>query len=171
MITVVKKILVNSNGQALVEFLLFLPFMLMLYATISSIGNAINGSINQQKAARAYFYYVNQNNSTIPKPIPNNPVEDDWKLFGMQIIGWKEKFADGTTPVATCYKFELPLGETTDDSCDDGYSGKTTQFIRVGTVYGVCGATYSNNGKEIILLPGNSNLLTAVSSVQGCLIE
>jgi hypothetical protein len=168
---VAKNLLNNSNGQALVEFLLFLPFMLMLYATISSIGNAINGSINQQKATRAYFYYVTQNNSMIPKPVKQERVEDAWRLFGMQIIGWKEKFANGTTPVATCYKFALPLGQTENDECDEGYAGQTTQFIRVGTVYGVCGATFSNEQNQIILLPGRSSSLTSVSNVEGCLLQ
>lgn len=170
MIMDAKKIL-NQKGQALFEFFIFLPLMLMLYATISSLGNAINGSINQQKATRAYFYYINQNNSMAPKPVKGNPVEDAWKLFGLTIMGWKEKFGNGTTPVATCYEFKLPLGETEGDNCEEQYSGKTTQFIRVGTVYGVCGATYQNDGKQIILLPGASGLSTSVSSSQGCTIQ
>lgn len=165
MIMVVK----NNKGQALVEFILFLPFMLMLYATISSLGNAINGSINQQKATRAYFFYINQNNSMAPKPIKNNPIESAWKLFGMSIMGWSEKF-DQEVPVATCYNFKLPLGDTAGDECDEAYEAKSTQFIRVGTVFGVCGATYSNENQEIILLPGSSNQLTSVAAAQGCMI-
>lgn len=166
------KSLLNKDGQALVEFLLFLPFMLMLYATISSLGNSINGSINQQKATRAYFYYINQNNSMIPKPFKGFPVEDNWRLFGHTIIGWKEKFSSGDKPVATCYKFALPLGDTEGDECDEGYNGKTTQFIRVGTVYGICGATYSNESGKIVLLPGGgSALTTTVANDKGCNIQ
>ena len=47
----------KQQGQALVEFIIFLPFMLMMYTVVITLGDAINGSINQQKATRAYFYY------------------------------------------------------------------------------------------------------------------
>ena len=58
----------NQTGQALIELIIFLPLMFMFYSMISGFANAINASINQQKVARAYFYYKVQNNSTIPKP-------------------------------------------------------------------------------------------------------
>lgn len=168
MIMDAKKIF-NQKGQALVEFMLFLPFMLMLYATISSIGNALNGSINQQKITRAYFYYRAQNNSTLPKPKNSFP---NWKLFGMVINGWKESFADGgQIPLAPCYKFNLPLGDTSGDECEEGYTSSTTQYIRVGTVYGVCGATYSNEDSGTVRLPGASANLFKVAQPQSCVIE
>lgn len=166
-----KNLIQNKRGQALVEFMLFLPFMLMLYSTISSIGNALNGSINQQKITRAYFYYRAQNNSMIPKPSPESA---SWKLYGMVINGWREKFSGGGTsgnPIASCYKFNLPLGDTQDDDCEEGYSSNTTQYIRVGTVYGVCGTTYSNEGGRVVRLPGPSEQTFAVSNRQGCEIQ
>ena len=58
----------HQKGQALIELIIFLPLMFMFYSMISGFANAINGSINQQKIARSYFYYRLQNNSTIPKP-------------------------------------------------------------------------------------------------------
>jgi hypothetical protein len=167
----------NQKGQALVEFMLFLPFMLMLYSTVSSIGNAINGSINQQKITRAYFYYRAQNNSMLPKPTRGGGGSNHtaWSLFGMEIMGWREKFGGGSggdgTPVAPCYKFNLPLGDTEEDSCEEGYQTETTQYIRVGTVYGVCATTYANDSGGVVRLPGPSGQLFAVSNRQGCEIR
>ena len=146
MITVARKCLDNDNGQAIMEFLIFLPFILMMYSVVNSLGNAINASINQQKITRGYFYYRLSNNSMYPRP-RRDSIEpaDDWQVFGMQINGWMERLENGATPVAPCFKFALPLGEGNEDGCDDKYTGRSSQFIRVKTVYGLCGATYSKN--------------------------
>lgn len=148
----------NEKGQGLIEFLIFLPFMLMMYSVSMNISNSINASINQQKITRAFFYYRNMNNSTIPKPRRDGQEEpaNTWQKFGMEIMGWSE-FLAGDQPVAPCFKFLLPLGESTDDECEESYSGKSSQFIRVQTVYGVCGASYEKisglNGKETVAFP------------------
>lgn len=144
-----RKILKNEKGQALVEFLLFLPFMLIMYSITLSISNSINASINQQKVTRNYFYYLHQNTSHMPRASRggSSPV-GTWNVFGMSIIGWMEDIV-GNQPMATCFKFRVPLGETDDDACEDGYDKTTTQFIRVGTVYGVCGTTYRRNNTSI----------------------
>mgnify|MGYP001231508587 FL=1 len=39
----------NEDGQSIIEFLLFLPFIIMMYSVVMSLGSAINASINQQK--------------------------------------------------------------------------------------------------------------------------
>jgi hypothetical protein len=147
----------NEKGQALIEFVLFLPLMLMLYATILSIGNSINGAINQQKVTRSYFYFRVQNNSYVPKPFAGGrPANEAWQVFGMYSFGWRDKVVDGAVPTATCYKLKLPLSPDTQDNCDDGYEEKTTQFIRVGTVYGICGATFQNQSGMIMHSPVNA---------------
>ena len=138
----------DQNGQGIVEFLFFLPFMLMMYSVTVSLSGSMNASINQQKVARSFFYYRMMNNSTFPKPRRSDDGEpsDAWKKFGFQIIGWAENLAGGNeSPVAPCYKFRLPLGEGADDECDEKYTGSSSQFIRIQTVYGVCGATYFRN--------------------------
>ena len=152
----VKKFL-KEEGQAMMEFVLFLPFMMMMYFSILSIGNAINGSINQQKAARGYFYYRMGNSSMMPKARRQGiEPSDDWGTFGMQIMGWAESF-EGDSPVAPCFKFQMPLGEIDEDECRKAYTGTKTQFIRVQTVYGICGATYKKIGNnQKIRLPGGS---------------
>lgn len=134
----------NENGQSIIEFLVFLPLMLMIFAVITGIIGSINGSINQQKATRNYMYYRVQNDSTIPKKILNANPHLAWSRFGMYILGWRER-TDGETPVAPCYKLNMPFGTASDDNCDEGYSKTTTQFIRVRTVYGLCGASYQND--------------------------
>lgn len=156
MIMDVKRKLHSERGQGILEFLVFLPFMLMMYSVTMSLSNAINASINQQKIARAYWHYRNLNNSTIPRPRRDGQ-KDSWKIFGMQIMGWAEKLEGGkNTPFAPCFKFVLPLGEDASDKCEETYTGVSSQFIRVQTVYGICGATYGKGGEsgnEIIDFP------------------
>ena len=44
----------NRKGQAIFEFIIFLPILLILYGVLVSVSSAINGSINQQKATRGF---------------------------------------------------------------------------------------------------------------------
>ncbi len=146
-----KKGLLNEKGQALIEFILFFPFLLMMYSVTLSIANSINASINQQKATRGYFYYKLQNNSTAPTP-ERDGGGTSFTRFGQHVNLWGEKVIDDV-PVAACFKFNVPLEKREDDLCEEGYSEKTTQFIRVGTAYGICGATYLNSQGVYTRLP------------------
>jgi len=140
----------DQKGQALIELIVFLPIMFMFYSMIAGFANAINGSINQQKIARAYFYYKVQNNSTIPKP--DGDTYKNWRTFGMFFIGWKDYFVD-QKPVAPCYQLTIPLKASSSDKCEEKYSSDSTLFIRVQTAYGVCGGTYANLGNAIHAIP------------------
>jgi hypothetical protein len=147
----------NQKGQALIELIVFLPLMLMFYTMIAGFANAINGSINQQKITRGYFYYRAQANSSLPKPAVTDSgggySHDNWKRFGMFIIGWKD-YLENSKPMAPCYKITVPLGtSTTDPPCNEKYTATQTQYIRVQTVYGICGATYENVGSEVFSVP------------------
>lgn len=146
----------NQKGQGIVEFLIFLPFMIMMYSVTLSISNAINASINQQKVTRAFWHYRNMNNSTVPRPRRRDDGEpsDNWSKFGMQIMGWAASLrGDSNTPIAPCFRFSLPLGESRDDECEETYEGTSSQFIRVQTVYGICGATYARVESDRIAFP------------------
>lgn len=143
----------NQKGQALIELIIFLPLMFMLYSVISGYANAINGSINQQKVTRSYFYFRAQNNSTLPKPDPDEGWRN-WTRFGMFFIGWKESF-NGRTPVLPCYKVSIPIGAAPGDVCAEKYTTGTTQWIRVGTVYGVCGATFARYDQDVVHVPNH----------------
>jgi hypothetical protein len=142
----------NQKGQALIELIIFLPFMFIIYGLITGFANAIFGSINQQKATRAYFYYRVQNNSTIPRR-PDSSVR--WTKYGTYFVGWREKLVDDV-PLHPCYKITIPLSSPDDDGCDSEYTGgdrPSTQFMRVGTVYGFCGATYIRQNNLIFHVP------------------
>ena len=172
MIMVVKKKKIsNEKGQALVKFMLFLPFMLMMYSVTMSIGGAINASINQQKITRSYFYYRATNNPNIPLPYRDRASEpsDSWNLFGMDIIGWNLQLVNNK-PLAPCFQFRLPFKEAVDDKCEERYQGTTTQFIRVKTVYGVCGATYVKSDGYNIPYPRAASVNSSIN-IQHCIIQ
>ena len=158
----VEKRILNEKGQALMEFVLFLPFLLMMYSVTMSIANSINASINQQKVTRSYFYYRLQNNSSAPvayrgeAPAPFN-------RFGQHVNLWGEREI-GDVPLAACFKLNIPLGNREEDSCEDSYESSTTQYIRVGTVYGICGATYVREGANLVRLPNISLNGSQISS-------
>lgn len=153
LIMAVKQKKTSEEGQALIEFILFLPFIVMMYSVVISVSSSINASINQQKITRGYFYYRVQNNSMVPKPRSDSRylLASQFRTFSMQSTIWGEKLV-GDTPSRACFKFQLPVKDS-DDACDESYSGQTTSFIRVGTVYGVCGATFENQGGLIKRYP------------------
>lgn len=149
----------NEKGQALLELIIFLPLMFTVYAIVTGFANAIFGSINQQKATRAYFYYRVQNNSTIPRRPPPGV---SWTRYGTYFVGWREKVQQDL-PFLPCYRISLPIANAEDDSCDAEYTGSdgnipSTQFMRVGTVYGFCGATYLRQNNAIYMAPNNRSL-------------
>jgi len=137
-----KKKINAQKGQAVFEFLVFLPFLILLYILSVTVNGAINASINQQKITRGYLYARMKNNSTYPPP---ELLKSSIKRAGMYMIGWREKSVGNSdeSPLAPC--FQIPVfGEATNkDTCDsDGGNKTTTGFIRVETAYGVCGATW-----------------------------
>lgn len=142
----------GQSGQALIELIIFLPLMFMLYSLVSGFANAINGSINQQKFTRSYFYFRLQNNSTIITP-DKEGTHQNWKKFGMTFLGWTKFYRNGDSPVMPCYRISIPLKAAATDKCDEKYSQTTSQFIRVGTVYGLCGATFLTQGSAVYTLP------------------
>jgi hypothetical protein len=145
------RIIKSQKGQALIELIVFLPLMVTLYSVIGGFASSINGSINQQKIARAYFYYRIQNNSTIPGTKTGD--FQNWRKFGMYYIGWKDKFEAGDQPVMPCYKISIPFKENPGDECESPYNTENTLWVRVGTVYGICGATYVNQNNMVVQVP------------------
>lgn len=161
----------DQSGQALIELIIFLPMMFILYGLVSGFAQSINGSINQQKVTRAYFYYRIQNNSYIPKPDEGSS-HTSWNNFGMFFIGWKDYFTGSDIPVMPCYSVTVPLkGSNGSEKCDEKYTTTTSKWIRVGTVYGICGATYAFRSPRVLHLPDNQTSFEILSDWRGCIIE
>ena len=165
-----KKEIKSQKGQALIELIVFLPLMLTLYSVIGGFANSINGSINQQKIARSYFYYRIQNNSTIPGTKSGD--FQNWRQFGMFYIGWKDKFESGDQPVMPCYKINIPFKEDPSDGCEQPYTSNNTLWIRVGTVYGICGGTYITQNNQVYLAPDMEGMnFSIVADQSSCIIS
>lgn len=137
----------SNSGQAIFEFVFFLPTMVIVFIMIVIIGNSINGSINQQKITRGYFYNTVHNDSKLPN---RNIIRSlDSSRIGIYALGWCD-FRDGKTPVAPCYKMLRFNNSGSSENCNPGETkGVNTNFIRVKTVYGVCATTYENQNGMI----------------------
>ena len=141
-----KKFVKNQDGQAMIEMILFLPLLILLFIYLLSISASINGAINQQKITRGYFFSRLKNNSMYP--FAQDAKAASWSYFGMSFIGWREKFKDGADePVLPCYLAKVPFFSSDETSCNE-YQGTKTNYIRVGTVFGVCGANYHRKSND-----------------------
>jgi hypothetical protein len=161
----------SQKGQALIELIIFLPLMITVYSVIGGFASSINGSINQQKIARSYFYFRIQNNSSIPGPTLLGTSGSSWKKFGMFYIGWKDHFINSKTPVMPCYKITIPFKENPSDQCDQAYTDPKTLWIRVGTVYGVCSTTHAVQNDKYFLIPDGGGSFTEVLDKNSCTIS
>lgn len=162
----------KEQGQALIELIIFLPLIVTLYSVIAGFANSINGSINQQKISRAYFYNRIQNNSTIPGPNLVEGSYQSWTLFSVFYIGWKDYFK-GEVPVMPCYKVSIPFKDSPTDKCEDSYTDAKTLWVRVGTVYGVCGSTFQRgNSNNVFYVPdGEGADFNSVLDKSSCTIR
>ncbi len=163
----VKNLLIkNQKGQAVFEMIIFLPFLVFLYSIYYTVGNSISGSINQQKAVRAYFYNLTKGNSYLnTRPDLTQYSNVSLKTVGFSSLGWREKTnGDGRTAFAPCFKFSSLLKNTSTEECDSSEREEegSSRFIRVFTYYGVCGPVYTETtelgGNTFYdLLPQNQN--------------
>lgn len=157
------KTFLNQKGQALFEMILFLPFLLFLYTIYYTSGNAMSGSINQQKAVRGYFYGSLKGNSYVNSLSDLNQFAGSGlKKIGFNAIGWNEKF-DGRNSFAPCFKFSSLLKNGMTEECegDDRDEESSSRFIRLFTFYGVCGPSYivstePVDGKAYFDIPPNA---------------
>jgi hypothetical protein len=134
-----------EKGQSIFEFVVFLPFFLILITILVTMGGAINGSINQLKATRGYFYYIVKNNSNIPPSEDVEPLEGLVSAIGMYSIGWRDG-SRGSTPLGPCYKIiSLAGGDKKKEICSDKVSqlDRVSTFVKVFTVYGLCSTSYA----------------------------
>lgn len=140
-----EKILNNSEGQAIFELIVFLPFLVYFVTILFTAGSAINGSINQQKATRGYFYYIVKGNSNLPVASDLNALSGSGiASVSVASIGWAEKKTEGGEEnYGTCYEFSR-LYSSSEETCDTKRTETDKSiFIKPLTFYGVCSATYS----------------------------
>lgn len=141
-------ILRDEKGQALFELIIFLPLMIFLLTIIFTVGNSINASINQEKAARRYFYYLAKGNARLPDSADlKGAFSSNVQVISMSSVAWREKqdSAGGAKDksFASCYKINTLFTNDSDDECDKpSVDEKKTQFIRIYTAYGICGEDY-----------------------------
>lgn len=138
-----------EKGQAIIEMIVFFPLMVIFFIFLLSISNAINGGINQQKVTRGYFYARLKNQSLFPLRDTNDPALQAARFtnIGMSFIGYRERFRAGTSdlPEMPCYKSKVPFFKPVEVACDE-YKGEVTAYIRISTIYGLCGTNYTNRG-------------------------
>lgn len=153
-----KKKFLNEEGQAIFEFVLFLPFIIFLYTVLINISNSINGSINQQKATRGYFYRLLKNDSRAPNRIDIEfLVSRGINVVGPVSVGWRRKSVGDTQSFGTCYKFMNFFGNETSEECDELREGEvTSNFVKLFTFYGVCGESYMKSDSGYV---ENTNFL------------
>lgn len=154
------KRLKNNKGQSIFEFIVFIPFLLLMVQVFMNVGGAINGSINQQKTVRGYFYHKLKNSSFYPILSDLNQLDGGITQVGYSAFGWSKELVGGRTPKAPCYLLNNFFGEPI-DTCEEITEigeGKS-QYIRVYSVYGLCGGMYnrSNAGGWDYLFNATSN--------------
>ncbi|MGZ3807859.1 MAG: hypothetical protein ACXVCE_07220, partial [Bacteriovorax sp.] len=143
----------DQKGQAIFEMILFLPFLLFLYTIYYTAGNAISGSINQQKAVRGYFYTLVKGNSYINNFNELRSLKDkNVKKVGFNAIGWNERIDSGpsSNSYAPCFKFSSLLKNNSTEECEGSEREEegSSRFIRLFTFYGVCGPADVFDGKD-----------------------
>ena len=138
----------NEDGQAIIEMVLFFPLLVLLFIYFINITASINGAINQQKVTRAYFFALLKNNSLYPFSRDIKEIRAPYS--GMSFIGWREKFGSANEPLLACYQAKVPFFSTDETACTAQYTGRNTNYIRVGTVFGLCGATYRIDRKSVV---------------------
>jgi hypothetical protein len=140
----INSLLSNEKGQALFEFVIFLPFLIFIYTAFINISSSINGSINQQKATRGYMYRLLLQDSKAPNRINIEFFAGQGRnVIGMSSVGWRVKSVGDQKSFGACYKFLSLFGSGEGEECDDKRIGETeSNFIKVFTFYGVCANTY-----------------------------
>lgn len=165
MVGEMKKLISNEKGQAVFELILFLPFLIFMFSIFYTVGNSISGSINQQKAVRGYFYFLNKNNSYIntAHDVDEYATKYAMRTVGFATVGWRERSESGDRySYAPCFEFHSMLKGDFKEDCKDKERGEgsTSTIVRVFTFYGVCGPTYSlppTGGSEMSIDPRNQN--------------
>ena len=136
----------NKKGQSIFEFIVFVPFLILMLQVFMNVGGAINGSINQQKSLRGYFYYKLKNSSYFPTLGDLKNMDGGMGRVGYNAFGWNTELVGGKKPKAPCYLLNSFFGEPIDtcEELSEKAEGKS-QYVRIYSVYGLCGGPLVRN--------------------------
>ena len=130
----------GEKGQAIFEFIIFLPFFILFFAVMVSVIGGINASINQQKALRGYFFYSIKNNSTLPfNQDMASYLGKGVSRVGAYSFGWTKE-QRGESQLGSCFK--VPSLSPRDSQCEEGIEDNVTGLIKIFSAYGVCSGSY-----------------------------
>ena len=161
-----------DEGQANFELIVFMPFFIYLVTVLFNVGDSINASINQQKAARNYHFFLTKGNSTAPSM-------DDLAVYkkggldsgSMVATGWQDK-SSGDSPLAPCFKFVSLFGGSDDEKCDEPVdTAAKSSFVKVFTVFGICGATYIKGGPSDFFIRKSNLISEEEKPISACVRE
>lgn len=142
----------NEEGQAIFEFIVFVPFYVYLLTVLMSFGNSLNASINQNKVLRGYYYRVASNYSRLPiRQDLDALAASGREVIGMGVVGYNDRREAGSdASYAACVKVQRYIGsDAGNETCDEPVEGeKQTRFIRIFTAYGVCGESWQTDEKN-----------------------
>jgi len=160
----------NERGQAFFELIIFLPFLIFLYTIFYTVGNSINGSINQQKAVRGYFYQLLKGNSYITSAVDLDGYGGSITSVGFFALGWNEKLEGGRIPIAPCFAFTSMLRNGSSEDCESPARPipDASSFVRVFTMYGICGPVFSVPSSTT---SGRSFVIEQTSQVGACTLQ
>jgi len=142
----------NSDGQAIFETVLFMPVLLFFLVVMLNVGNAINASINQQKATRAYTYYLLKGNSQGQR----SSDLDRMSSSGLEnvsnfIVGWRVKDEGDSDSFGSVYKLpSFPGAKVESEDCFEPTEDVATSCIKIFTMYGLCGESFYRDGTGVL---------------------
>ncbi len=130
----------NENGQAIFEFIIFLPFFILFFGIMVSVIGSINSSINHQTILRGYFFYSIRNNSTLPfNQDMNNYLSKGISSVGAYSYGWSKE-TQGENQLGACFK--TPSLRPRENKCESGIDDTVSGLIKIFSAYGVCSKSY-----------------------------
>lgn len=138
----------NEKGQAIFELIIFLPIFLFLMKTLFDYGDAINHSINQNKAVRSYYFYIAANDTNLPNLAYLGDFQSkSIKTISLDTFSWSTKTVpdESQLPSGSCVKVPGFLGNDIPEECDSPAPDEMkSQFIRVYSSFGLCTGTWSS---------------------------
>lgn len=135
----------GEEGQAIFEFIVFVPFYIYLLTVLMSFGNSLNASINQNKVLRGYYYRAAGNSSRLPiredlEKLAGAGIES----VGMGVIGYHDREGEANSSLAGCVGVQRYIGsDGGSETCEEPEEGSNqTRFVRIFTAYGTCGESW-----------------------------